>query len=130
MALPLRYCCLAEQDIRSLLQYCTGGTVYFALVVDPRDPPFRTRGLDLWDRSLRPGIISRTVGSIMLCWVARKNFRSQESADDACQVKSSQVVGLRDRVAIIRALLHAKFLPPPLRGLRRSEWGRRPSVSD
>ncbi len=34
--------------------YCTG-TVYFALVVDPRDPP-----LDLWD-GIPPGISSRRV---------------------------------------------------------------------
>ena len=33
-----------------------------------------------------------------------------------CQVKSSQVVGLRDRVAIIRALLHAISSPQPYAG--------------
>ena len=31
-------------------------------------------------------------------------------------IKSSQVVGLRDRVAIIRALLHAISSPPPYAG--------------
>ena len=36
------------------------------------------------------------------------------------QVKSSQVVGLRDRVAIIRALLHAISSPHPYAGYSRT----------
>ena len=67
----------------------------------------------------------------MLHWVARKNFRSQESADDACQVKSSQVVGLRDRVAIIRALLHAISSPHPYAGYGDLNGvGRRRNLSE
>ena len=41
---------------------------------------------------------------------------TSEENGHKCNVKSSQVVGLRDRVAIIRALLHAISSPPPCAG--------------
>jgi len=54
LAVGTSYRVSQHPDIRTF--YCTG-TVYFAFVVDPRDPPFRTRGLDLWDRSLGSSVV-------------------------------------------------------------------------
>ena len=62
--------------------YCTG-TVYFALVVDPRDHP-----LDLWD-GIPPGISSRrwltaALGRPQKCHRKVPGRSQQESADDGC----------------------------------------------
>ena len=47
------------------------------------------------------------------------------------EVKSSQVVGLRDRVAIIRALLNAISCPPPYAGYGALNGvGRRRNLSE
>ena len=82
--------------------YCTG-TVYFALVVDPRDPP-----LDLWD-GIPPGISSRR-GSLLLRWVPRKNFIAKSPADPS---RSPQMMGVRGpagEIKIFKNVVLAHYL--------------------
>jgi hypothetical protein len=58
-------------------------------------------------------------------------FRGFGGSNPVLVVKSSQVVGLRDRVAIIRALLHAISSPPPYAGYGALNGvGRRRNLSE